>query len=101
MASIFGRLKVLLIVSGVGNLSQTILWLGVIALLKKTSLDLLKVLAVMISFMNLIWFIGVLFLYLVTKSTETKAETKKEIKKEAPLDETFKRATSVSFDFFE
>jgi len=25
----------------------------------------------------------------------------KVIKKEAPLDETFKRATSVSFDFFE
>ena len=68
MVSIIGRLKVLLIVSAVGNLSQTILWLGVIALLRKTSLDLLKVLAAMISAMNLIWFIGVLFWYLGTKT---------------------------------
>ncbi len=75
MASIFGRLKVLLIVSGVGNLSQTILWLGVIALLRKTSLDLLKVLAVMISAMNLIAFIGVLFYYLGEKSTETQTQS--------------------------
>jgi hypothetical protein len=57
----------MLIISGIGNLSQTILWLGVIALLRKTSLELLKVLAAMISAMNLIWFIGVLFWYLGTK----------------------------------
>ncbi len=65
----------MLIISGIGNLSQTILWLGVIALLRKTSLDLLKVLAAMISAMNLIWFIGVLFWYLGTKSTETQTES--------------------------
>ena len=75
MVSIIGRLKVLLIVSAVGNLSQTILWLGVIALLRKTSLDLLKVLAAMISAMNFIWFIGVLFWYLGTKSTETQTQS--------------------------
>ena len=64
----------MLIISGIGNLSQTILWLGVIALLRKTSLDLLKVLAAMISAMNLVWFIGVLFWYLGTKSLETQTK---------------------------
>lgn len=64
----------MLIISGIGNLSQTILWLGVIALLRKTSLNLLKVLAAMISAMNLIWFIGVLFWYLGTKSTNVKTQ---------------------------
>ena len=58
----------MLIISGIGNLSQTILWLGVIALLRKIPLDLLKVLAAMISAINLIWFIGVLFWYVGTKS---------------------------------
>jgi hypothetical protein len=67
MSTIVARLKVMLVVSGVGNLSQTILWLGIIALLRKTSLTLLKVLAAMISAMNLIWFSGVLCLYLGAK----------------------------------
>jgi hypothetical protein len=67
MEALVGRLKVMLIVSGFCNLIQTILWLGIIALLRKTSLTLLKVLAAMISGMNLIFFIGVLFLYFGAK----------------------------------
>jgi hypothetical protein len=58
MEALIARLKVMLIVSGVGNLSQMLLWLGVIALLSKTSLTLLKVLAAMMSVMDLVWFIG-------------------------------------------
>jgi hypothetical protein len=69
MEIILEKFRVMLIVSGVGNLSQTILWLGIIGLLWRTSLTLLKVLAAMISVMNLVWFIGVLFWYLSAKST--------------------------------
>ena len=57
------RARVTLIVSGVGNLSMTILWLGIVVLLIKTSLDLLKLLAAMISAMNLIFFVGSYYLY--------------------------------------
>jgi hypothetical protein len=57
------RIKAMLIVSGFGNLSQTIMWLVIIVIIRKTSLDLLKVLAVMMSAMNLLWFIACLSLY--------------------------------------
>jgi hypothetical protein len=50
---------------------QPLLWLGVITLLKKTSLTLLKVLAAMMSVMDLVWFIVVVqFLYLEYISTK-------------------------------
>jgi len=64
MEQFIDRVRVTLIVSGIGNLSMTILWAGVALLLKKTNLDLLKLLAIMISAMNLIWFVGVLIFYL-------------------------------------
>jgi len=64
MEQFIDRVRVTLIVSGIGNLSMTILWAGVALLLTKTNLDLLKLLAIMISAMNLIWFVGVLFFYL-------------------------------------
>ena len=58
------QIKILLIVSGTCNLSQTILWLGIIVLIRKTPLDLLKMLAAMFSVMNLIQFVGIFVLYL-------------------------------------
>ena len=64
MEQLESKVRALLIVSGVGNLSQTILWLAIIVIIRKTSLDLLKLLAGMMSAMNVFWFAASLCLYL-------------------------------------
>jgi len=63
MEQLKDRARVTLIVSGVGNLSMAILWLGIVVLLRKTTLNLLKLLAAMISAMNLIFFVGMIYFY--------------------------------------
>jgi len=62
MDSLEKNLKVMVVVAGVGNLSQTVLWLGVLFIIRNTSLKLLKLLAAMMSAMNLAWFIASWFL---------------------------------------
>jgi hypothetical protein len=48
------ELEAQLIVSGIFNLSQTVMWLGIIAIIRKTTLCLLKLLAAIFGVMNLI-----------------------------------------------
>lgn len=52
----------MVVCAGVGNLSQTVLWLGVLVIIRQTSLNLLKLLTAMMSAMNLAWFIAVWYL---------------------------------------
>jgi hypothetical protein len=67
METFLNEIETLLIVAGIFNLSQTVLWLGIIAIMRKTTLGLLKLLAAMFSVMNLIWFVGFLAFYLGAK----------------------------------
>jgi len=59
------RLQVIMIVSGVGNLSQACLWLGVFCMIWSTQLNLLKYIAIMFSGMNVSWFCASVFAWLV------------------------------------
>ncbi len=71
METFLNEIEALLIVSGIFNLSQTVLWLGIIAIMRKMTLGLLKLLAAMFSAMNLIWFVGILVLYSGAKQNST------------------------------
>jgi len=58
------KLQTMLIISGVGNLSQVLLWLGIFYVIWPTSMNVLKFIAFTMIGANLSWFCASVFAWL-------------------------------------
>lgn len=70
MSDVRWRVWVMMIGSGVFNLSLVILWLAYICKIRETSLTLLKIIAGMMSAYNLAWFLCFCGLYVFERFPE-------------------------------